>query len=437
MDSESSSFKIPFPFIRGDDSWDRQERWTFWESETTLRYFIDHGYTLYKRIMFDGWATSNSVPRLPFEDFSEGPYPYAFYDTQMERPTTKPLRADDHSGAILYAQDSQNRHVAIKLVRDGTDELRILRFLSEQNLETLKENCVIPVLDIFPADGFWFAVMPRWGNHIDFPPRQTMRDYLQIMHSMLKAVTFLHHHNILHKDIKMENLVVDHFADTDSLGLNEVRRRLRNEGKLSYAMIDFDWSMMVAPESKGRCRFPYHMSWWGSGFSPHDTRQGEFDYDPFAFDVGMLGVVFCVHYQQHSKRLPMLAPLLDWMTTRDIERRPSAAQALEFFEQLRSELTDDQLDMEDVYAGAEFELYDEFDRWKDIPDDFATKWASYREPPVPRLTKFLRWICEPRWMWTIVPWVRWTFFQFTTLPRRAFTHFVGFRVFGYPSRRAK
>lgn len=57
----------------------------------------------------------------------------------------------------------------------------------------------------------------------------------------------------------------------------------------------------------------------------------------------------------------MLVPLLDWVTTRNIQNRPRAAQALQFFEQLWSELTDDQLDMvDDFWSRAEFEPYDEF-----------------------------------------------------------------------------
>ena len=49
-------------------------------------------------------------------------------------------------------------------MRANSDEYRILRFLKEQNLETLQENCVIPVLDLLPANGFWLAVMPRFGD---------------------------------------------------------------------------------------------------------------------------------------------------------------------------------------------------------------------------------------------------------------------------------
>ncbi|KAF8511773.1 hypothetical protein JB92DRAFT_2932229, partial [Gautieria morchelliformis] len=41
------------------------------------------------------------------------------------------------------------------------------------------------------------------------------------------------------------------------------------------------------------------MSWIGGQDQPYDTRQGELDYGPFAFDVGCLGVLFCKHFQVH------------------------------------------------------------------------------------------------------------------------------------------
>lgn len=61
----------------------------------------------------------------------------------------------------MFAQDAHKRHVAVKIVRDDTDEYRILRYLSQQSLDVLKENCILPVLDLLPVEGFWFAIMPR------------------------------------------------------------------------------------------------------------------------------------------------------------------------------------------------------------------------------------------------------------------------------------
>jgi hypothetical protein len=100
------------------------------------------------------------------------------------------------------------------------------------------------------------------------------------------------------QDIKIDNVLVNHFGADSSLANNEVRSELRSDGKLIYALFDFDISIMAPPDAKkGEYRLPYHMSWWGSFNQPMDTAQGEFDYDPFAFDVGMLGSEFCQVYQ--------------------------------------------------------------------------------------------------------------------------------------------
>ncbi|KAK0450203.1 hypothetical protein EV421DRAFT_1779527 [Armillaria borealis] len=53
-------------------------------------------------------------------------------------------------------------------------------------------------------------------------------------------------------------------------------------------------------------------------------------YDPFAYDVALLGIVFCHEFQHLTQFVPMLAPFLDSMVTDDLSRRFTAAQALAF-----------------------------------------------------------------------------------------------------------
>jgi hypothetical protein len=55
--------------------------------------------------------------------------------------------------------------------------------------------------------------------------------------------------------------------------------------------------MLPADTDRAHIRLPYRQSWYGSGRQPHDTAQGEFDYNPFAYDVGNLGRVLCAEYQ--------------------------------------------------------------------------------------------------------------------------------------------
>jgi hypothetical protein len=93
-------------------------------------------------------------------------------------------------------------------------------------------------------------------------------------------------------------LLINHFSDDGSALINENQVKLRREGKLIYALIDFDVSLMAPPDIKREdYRLPYGESFIGSGNQPYDTSQGEFDYDPFAYDVGSTGVEFCNHFQ--------------------------------------------------------------------------------------------------------------------------------------------
>jgi hypothetical protein len=98
----------------------------------------------------------------------------------------------------------------------------------------------------------------------------------------------------------MENVLVNHFAD-DVVSFDyggHGREDLRRQGKLSYALMDFDISIMVPGNiRKEQYRRPYLDSFVGSGSHPFDTTQGEFDYNPFAYDVGNMGVEFCRQYQ--------------------------------------------------------------------------------------------------------------------------------------------
>ena len=77
-----------------------------------------------------------------------------------------------------------------------------------------------------------------------------------------------------------------------------MRRTLRREGHLVYAFADFDISIMFPiTATREECRLPSKPSLGGGYDQPNDTSQGELNYDPFAYDVGCLGVLFCHEFQ--------------------------------------------------------------------------------------------------------------------------------------------
>lgn len=90
---------------------------------------------------------------------------------------------------------------------------------------------------------------------------------------------------------------------------------LRSQNRLLYAIYDFDHSIKLPPGvDRTQFRLPYHKS-WGTINVVADTKQGEYDFNPFVFDVGALGVSLChsyqVRYEQPSTNYFFLI-VLEW-----------------------------------------------------------------------------------------------------------------------------
>lgn len=94
----------------------------------------------------------------------------------------------------------------------------------------------------------------------------------------------------------------------------------------------------------------------------------------------------------------MLAPFLDRMIARDVRKRFTAAEALEFLNNVIQNANEAQLSISqdaDSFVGH----YETYDRWKGLPQDFQVKWAAYREPVgIPLSWKMLRAIRESCWL---------------------------------------
>ncbi|KAJ3515516.1 hypothetical protein NMY22_g14434 [Coprinellus aureogranulatus] len=282
-------------------------------------------------------------------------------------PLTDPYSASSYN--------SEGRHVAIKLVPQNSDELRVYELIRRQSLETLERVCLLPVLDMLFIPRYCFVVMPRWGDHVRKPPPATLKRAMEILHSLLKAVDFLHSHNIVHRDISENNVLVNHFTDAAH---TEDRVLLGRQGKLRFALYDFDISIVFPQEAKrSKCRLPREKSFEGTWPTPtRDTSHGEPDYDPFVYDVGCLGLLFCTWVQKFTADLPFLAPLLDRMTDRNPTRRFTARQSLEFFEEHIKEVDSDDLDKH--YRRTPLDRdWEEYDHWKGLTEEQVARWAPF------------------------------------------------------------
>ncbi|KAK0490301.1 kinase-like domain-containing protein [Armillaria novae-zelandiae] len=327
---------------------------------------------------------------MKFREQDTDPSPYAYIEgdvhpqgTLVEPEKLKPTFPNSFCHArVFFAQDAAGHLVAIKIVKKDTHHDHITRFLLQEEQEKLTENCVLPVLNILDVESasFYFAVMPRW-DIVPIHSFRTLGVVLAYMHCMLKGLRYLHSKNIVHRDIKYPNTVMNYCCGfygryPDSLKYTT----LQAQGLVKYATIDFDFAIMFPPGAlASQCR--------------------EHDYDPFAFDVALLGYLFCCRFQHLTPYEPMLAPLLDKMVTRTVSNRFTASEALAFLDDFLPSVHLGTPVPTDFLAG----YYEQYDRWKDLPPEFIQRWSSYREPPVPRTTIWLRkitywgtgyhWIC--------------------------------------------
>ncbi len=119
-------------------------------------------------------------------------------------------------GHVVFAQDKEKRHVALKLVRRDSEESRIMHFLLKAQNERLDKFIpgILPILEILPAlargyatvstmnyefDEIQFLTLVRWGDAIICPWFDTVGETLVVIRSLLSALAFLHGSGIVHR----------------------------------------------------------------------------------------------------------------------------------------------------------------------------------------------------------------------------------------------
>nr|VWO98563.1 APH domain-containing protein [Ganoderma boninense] len=224
---------------------------------------------------------------------------------------------------------------------------------------------------------------------------QDVRQMLTFIKCLLEGLAFLHANRIAHRDIYDGNMVVSCYRpDRDYHKFDDDLRELRRGPDIRYALMDFDKSIQLPLDvSVKDCRRPSDEAWTGWDlYKPLDVCLGESLYNPFAFDVGILGNMFRAYLSEAVPTLPALAALFDRMATHVVSRRFSADEVLDFFksnfESLPQEVQDTpitlKLDYETMYRP---EVY-----WSKLAPSVQAHWSRFRAPPLPRWWHFVNWL---------------------------------------------
>ncbi|KAK0452113.1 kinase-like domain-containing protein [Desarmillaria tabescens] len=227
---------------------------------------------------------------------------------------------------------------AVSLLPDEF-ELGITHFLSTEEMRKDPRNNAIPVLDAFPipcVEDWAIIVMPMFRGFAS-PPFHCRSEFIELFQQLLAGLEFLHSENIAHRDISVNNIVMDHqrvLPKGYHFGLKrshdgiewELPTELRcRAGPVDYCYIDFEFSECF-PEGREKTLI--------SGIAGQrvpEVQDSDTLYNPFKADVYQLGVAMLDIFERYTG-LDDFKPLLRQMASIDPDKRPTASEALVQFE---------------------------------------------------------------------------------------------------------
>jgi hypothetical protein len=132
----------------------------------------------------------------------------------------------------------------------------------------------------------------------------------------MQGICYLHSHSIAHRvrcaagclgvvltapqDLSYRNILVNYFGDSTWPSQDDhLRDVFIASDQALYAIFDYNLSVIFPGGTPSAARrLPFEKSYCGLVMHrPYDTAQGEFDYDPFAWDVACLGIMLRNRFQ--------------------------------------------------------------------------------------------------------------------------------------------
>lgn len=126
-------------------------------------------------------------------------------------PTGKKLDGGGMSDAIVCDDQHLDRPVIVKKLAAGIDSRRILDELAA--LQTIRSKHVVQIYDVIRnRRGEVIAIVEEYlpGNDLTAVPAPTTDlDFLRLAYPIAEGIADVHRHNIIHRDIKRQNMKFD------------------------------------------------------------------------------------------------------------------------------------------------------------------------------------------------------------------------------------
>ncbi|KDR79996.1 hypothetical protein GALMADRAFT_1173938 [Galerina marginata CBS 339.88] len=245
-------------------------------------------------------------------------------------------------------------------VNDGTkvvlrkanihEDIPVLEYLNSPELLADPRNNTVRVLDVIPLPydrDFALIVMPmlyHFDSHLT--PFRHVSEVLEALEQFIYGLAFLHEHQIAHRDACYFNLMMDptkvipsgfHFVLNhlqDDVKTQVIYNDRRSVAPVKYYFIDYETADRFEPGEK--CLGMIGQNRTVPEMSP------TVPYDPFKVDVYQLGSVI-PRLIEYYEGLELLKPLGDAMTDKDPEKRLTASESGQKFQELVSPLTEAEL----------------------------------------------------------------------------------------------
>ncbi|RDX54872.1 hypothetical protein OH76DRAFT_1339715 [Lentinus brumalis] len=246
---------------------------------------------------------------------------------------------------------SDGRIVTIKRVqkRNTPWEESTMRRFSTEPLASNPHNYAIPLYDTIQPpwdDDIVFLIMPHFIR-IHKHKYATVGEAMECFRQLFEGLQFMHHNLVAHCDIQMVNILMDpvpllsetphpNFPKRSYDFKRKVKQRTRTECPTRYYIIDFGLSRTFTPGQD----LVAPVSYGGDKSVPEYKDPARAVSNPFAIDVYCLGNMMREWFIDNSRSLDFLRPLVEDMTRKVPEERPTIDEAFKRFEELLLSLSD-------------------------------------------------------------------------------------------------
>jgi eukaryotic-like serine/threonine-protein kinase len=230
-------------------------------------------------------------------------------------------------GLVYRAFDrTLNREVAIKTVTEGFtgDQEMLKRFYQEAaKTAALKHPNIVTVYDLGEQDGFPYIVMEYLSGDpldrlIQSSKSQPLALKLRIVEQVCYALGYAHKNDIIHRDVKPANVIVQSDGNVKLLDFG-IARQEKTDGRLTRTGHVIGTLQYIAPERLKNAAFDGRSDIFSVGVMMFQLLTGQL---PFTGDYSIVHKILTEKHPPLSQYLEQYPPALDGIIDRALAKNP-------------------------------------------------------------------------------------------------------------------